>query len=31
MLHYGRRKAIAIDSAFFIAGPLIMAASNGVA
>lgn len=31
MLHYGRRKAIAIDSAFFIVGPLIMAASAGVA
>ena len=31
MLHYGRRIAIAIDSAFFIVGPLIMAASAGVA
>jgi len=31
MLHYGRRRAIAIDSAFFIVGPLVMAASAGVA
>jgi MFS family permease len=31
MLHYGRRKAIAVDSLFFIVGPLVMAASAGVA
>lgn len=30
MLHYGRRKAIAIDSVFFVVGPLVMAASAGV-
>ena len=27
MLHYGRRKTIAIDSLFYMAGPLVMAAS----
>lgn len=31
MLRYGRRKTIALDSLFFIAGPLVMAASMGVA
>ena len=31
MLHYGRRKAIAIDSIFFLIGPLVMAVSAGVA
>ena len=31
MLHYGRRKAIAIDSLFFLLGPLVMALSAGVA
>ena len=31
MLRYGRRKAIALDSLFFMIGPLIMAASMGVA
>lgn len=27
MLHYGRRKTIAIDSLFYMAGPIVMAAS----
>lgn len=27
MLHYGRRKTIAIDSLFYMAGPIIMAFS----
>lgn len=27
MLHYGRRKTIAIDSIFYMAGPVVMAAS----
>lgn len=31
MLKYGRRRAIALDSLFFIVGPLVMAASAGVA
>lgn len=31
MLYYGRRVAIAVDSAFFITGPLLMAAAQGVA
>ncbi len=31
MLKFGRRKTIALDSLFFIAGPLIMACSMGVA
>ena len=31
MLYYGRRLAIAVDSAFFIAGPLLMAAAGNVA
>lgn len=31
MLKYGRRRAIALDSLFFIVGPLLMAASGGVA
>ncbi|KAK9817311.1 hypothetical protein WJX72_012503 [[Myrmecia] bisecta] len=30
MLYYGRRKAIAMDSIFFMAGPVIMAAAYGV-
>jgi MFS family permease len=29
MLRYGRLKALAIESAFFVAGPIIMAASWG--
>ncbi len=29
MLRYGRRQALAIESVFFVAGPLIMAASWG--
>jgi hypothetical protein len=31
MLYYGRRLAIAIDSLFFIVGPLIMTAARNVA
>lgn len=31
MLRYGRRFAIAFESGFFVAGPLIMAASSGPA
>lgn len=31
MLYYGRRVAIAVDSAFFITGPLLMSAAQGVA
>ena len=27
MLHYGRRLAIGLDGAFFVLGPLVMAAS----
>ena len=30
MLHYGRRAAIAADSAFFVLGPAIMAAAFGL-
>ena len=30
MLHYGRRRAIGVDSFFFIAGPLIMALALGM-
>jgi MFS family permease len=30
MLYYGRRPAIAVDSAFFVAGPLVMAGAWGV-
>lgn len=30
MLHYGRRRAIGVDSLFFMAGPLIMAFAMGV-
>lgn len=30
MLQYGRRRAIAADSAFFVLGPLIMALALGV-
>lgn len=30
MLYYGRRPAIAVDSLFFIAGPLLMAAATNV-
>ena len=29
MLHYGRRLAIGLDGAFFVLGPLLMAASDG--
>lgn len=29
MLHYGRRPAIGLDAAFFMLGPLLMAASEG--
>jgi len=31
MVHYGRRVAIALDSVFFMAGPLVMAASYSIA
>jgi len=31
MVHYGRRVAIALDSVFFMAGPLVMAASYSTA
>ena len=30
MLHYGRRKTIAIDSIFYMAGPVVMVASYNV-
>lgn len=30
MLHYGRRRAIAADSLFFIVGPVVMAAAMGL-
>jgi MFS family permease len=29
MLRYGRRRAIAAESVFFVAGPLVMAAATG--
>jgi MFS family permease len=29
MLRYGRRKALALESVFFVLGPIIMAASYG--
>ena len=31
MVHYGRRIAIALDSVFFVLGPLVMAASHSIA
>jgi hypothetical protein len=31
MLRYGRRPAIALQAAFFVAGPLVMAAALGTA
>lgn len=31
MVHYGRRVAIALDSIFFMMGPLVMAASHSIA
>ena len=31
MVHYGRRVAIALDSVFFVLGPLVMAASHSIA
>lgn len=31
MLRYGRRKAIALQALFFVAGPLIMAAAGSTA
>ncbi len=31
MVHYGRRVAIALDSVFFMLGPLCMAASSSIA